>query len=189
MMPLFSRQKTSARIDFLQVTQVARSKPWSALRALTHTDNTQTNGFCATLYYLFEASCSNNSIGTKKRATLLLREQQGSPDDEDQWCNEAMDAFERHCAFQSDLLAQSGSGVQSDCEGMFEFELQPYVDRRSERMGEHDYWACIAGNSQSAILWCGKAHSSSFRPPRIACQTGARGDPWFLHFVLSHGLL
>ena len=62
------------------------------------------------------------------RNEVLLREQQGSPDDEDQWCNDAMDAFVGHRAFQSDLLAQSGSDVQSDSKGMFEFQLQPYVD-------------------------------------------------------------
>ena len=46
-----------------------------------------------------------------------------------------MDAFEHQREFQTHLLTQSGCGVQPDFESMFEFELQPFVDQRGDKMG------------------------------------------------------
>ena len=46
-----------------------------------------------------------------------------------------MDRFERQRAFQTHLLQQTGGGLDANTEGVFEFELQPYVDRLSNRLG------------------------------------------------------
>ena len=54
--------------------------------------------------------------------------------DEDDLCNEALERFERQRAFQTRLLQQSGVGLDSSV-GTFEFDLQPFVDRQSSRMG------------------------------------------------------
>jgi len=54
--------------------------------------------------------------------------------DEDELCQNAMDQFERQRAFQTQLLEQSGGGLDSAV-GTFDIELQPYVDRQSSRMG------------------------------------------------------
>ena len=61
-----------------------------------------------------------------------------SPDemaDSDEICEEALDRFERQRAFQTHLLQQTGGGLDANTEGVFEFELQPYVDRLSNRLG------------------------------------------------------
>ena len=55
--------------------------------------------------------------------------------DEDEICQEALDRFERQRAFQTQLLQQSGGGVDASAEGAFEFESGNYVDRISPRMG------------------------------------------------------
>ena len=50
-----------------------------------------------------------------------------------------MDDFERQRAFQTQLLQQSGGGIDPQTPvGTFEFELQPYVNRTSDRMGVHE---------------------------------------------------
>jgi len=54
--------------------------------------------------------------------------------DEDEVCEDALDRFERQRAFQTNLLEQSGGGLDTSV-GTFDFELQPYVDRLSSRMG------------------------------------------------------
>jgi len=57
-------------------------------------------------------------------------------DSEDEVCNEVMDRFERQRAFQSQLLQQSGGGLDPQTPvGTFEFDLEPSVDRQSSRMG------------------------------------------------------
>ena len=58
-----------------------------------------------------------------------------SDEEEDALCNEAMDNFERQRAFQSRLIQQSGGAMNTRSTGTFEFELEPYVDRRSNHMG------------------------------------------------------
>ena len=55
--------------------------------------------------------------------------------DEDDICQEALDRFERQRAFQTQLLQQSGGGLDTNTEGAFEFELERFVDRRSDRLG------------------------------------------------------
>ena len=58
-------------------------------------------------------------------------------DEEDQWCNQALDDFERQRAFQTQLLQQSGGGLDPKTPvGTFEFDLDPYVNRTGARMGE-----------------------------------------------------
>ena len=60
-------------------------------------------------------------------------------EEEDLWCNQAMDNFDRQRAFQSQLLEQSGGGIDPETPiGTFEFDLQPYVNRTSDRMGVHE---------------------------------------------------
>ena len=54
--------------------------------------------------------------------------------DEDDLCNDLLDHLERQHAFQTNLLQQSG-GALDGAQGAFEFELDPYVDRLSSRMG------------------------------------------------------
>ena len=58
-----------------------------------------------------------------------------SDEEEDASCNEAMDNFERQRAFQSRLIQQSGGAMNTRSTGTFEFELEPYVDRRSNYTG------------------------------------------------------
>ena len=55
--------------------------------------------------------------------------------DSDEICEEALDRFERQRTFQTHLLQQTGGGLDASAEGVFEFELQPYVDRLSNRLG------------------------------------------------------
>ena len=55
-------------------------------------------------------------------------------DDDDEVCQNVLDRFERQRAFQTQLLEQSGGGLDA-LAGTFDFELQPYVDRQSSRLG------------------------------------------------------
>ena len=55
-------------------------------------------------------------------------------DDDDEVCQNVLDRFERQRAFQTQLLEQSGGGLDASA-GTFDFELQPYVDRQSSRLG------------------------------------------------------
>jgi len=64
---------------------------------------------------------------------LACREVLGESDSDD-LCHEALDRLERQWAFQTKLLEQSGGGLNASA-GTFEFDLQPYVDRQSRRMG------------------------------------------------------
>ena len=60
-------------------------------------------------------------------------------EEEDLWCIQAMDDFDRQRAFQTQLLEQSGGGIDPETPvGTFEFDLQPYVNRTSDRMGVHE---------------------------------------------------
>ena len=55
--------------------------------------------------------------------------------EEDDLCNDLLDRLERQHQFQTNLLQQSGAGGLDASMGTFDFELQPYVDRLSNRMG------------------------------------------------------
>ena len=69
-----------------------------------------------------------------EETNLLCSEELGD-NEEDDICQEALDRFERQRAFQTNLLEQSGGGLDTSAEGAFEFKLDNYVDRRSTRMG------------------------------------------------------
>ena len=67
---------------------------------------------------------------------LALEELERQYEAEDQWCNQALDDYERQRAFQTQLLQQSGGGLDPKTPvGTFEFDLDPLVDRTSARMG------------------------------------------------------
>ena len=60
-------------------------------------------------------------------------------DDEDEVCQKnVLDRFERQRAFQTKLLEQSGGGLDASV-GTFDFELQPFVDRQSSRLGVREH--------------------------------------------------
>ena len=65
--------------------------------------------------------------------SLTCEEILGESDDDDA-CHEALDRFERQRAFQTQLLQQSGGGLDSSV-GAFDFETTNVVDRQSTRMG------------------------------------------------------
>ena len=65
----------------------------------------------------------------------LLCPEEMTCSDEDDICEEALDRFERQRAFQTQLLEQSGGGLDTNEEGAFDFELERFVDRRSQRLG------------------------------------------------------
>ena len=64
---------------------------------------------------------------------LLCQEEMGDSEEDDLY-NDLLDHLERQHAFQTHLLQQSG-GALGDAQGILEFELDPYVDRLSSRMG------------------------------------------------------
>ena len=56
--------------------------------------------------------------------------------EEDDLCNDLLDHLERQHAFQTQLLEQSGAGgLDPNEEGAFDFELERFVDWRSDRLG------------------------------------------------------
>ena len=77
----------------------------------------------------------DTSNSEKEEETTLLTPEEMAGPNEDDLCQEALDRFERQRAFQTHLLQQSGAGGLADSGGTFEFELQPFVDRLSTRMG------------------------------------------------------
>ena len=64
-----------------------------------------------------------------------LLTQEEMPDSDDDLCHEAMDHLERQQAFQTHLLEQSGGGLDTSAIGVFEFDIDGFVDRRSTRKG------------------------------------------------------
>ena len=64
-----------------------------------------------------------------------LLTQEEMPDSDDDLCHEAMDHLERQQAFETHLLEQSGGGLDTSAIGVFEFDIDGFVDRRSTRMG------------------------------------------------------
>ena len=65
----------------------------------------------------------------------LLRTEEMADSDEDEICQEVLERFERQHQFQTNLLQQSGAGGLDASGGTFDFELQPYVDRLTNRLG------------------------------------------------------
>ena len=55
--------------------------------------------------------------------------------EEDDLCNDLLARLERQHAFQTNLLVGLKGGALDEAQGAFEFELDPYVDRLSSRMG------------------------------------------------------
>ena len=55
--------------------------------------------------------------------------------EEDDLCNDLLTRLERQHAFQTNLLVGLKGGALDEAQGAFEFELDPYVDRLSSRMG------------------------------------------------------
>ena len=71
--------------------------------------------------------------GLETTSDLLCHGEMGDSE-EDDLCNDLLDHLERQHVFQTNLLEQSG-GALDNAQGAFEFELDPYVDRLSRRMG------------------------------------------------------
>jgi len=65
---------------------------------------------------------------------LAPEEEEMGDSEEDEICQEVLDRFERQHQFQTELL-QEGGGALGEAQGTFDFEVQPYVDRLSSRMG------------------------------------------------------
>ena len=80
-----------------------------------------------------------NTLDSEREGTpsQCLEEELGDSD-EDDICQEALDRFERQRTFQTQLLRQSGGGLDTSAEGALEFQVGNYVDRRSTRMGVHE---------------------------------------------------
>ena len=74
--------------------------------------------------------------GLSRHESLQLLGLAMSDDDEDY--NDLMDQLERQHQFQTHLLEQSGGGLDTSAIGVFEFDIDPFVDRRSTRMGVHE---------------------------------------------------
>ena len=86
-----------------------------------------------------EAEAGPSGVPSHEILTLLGLDTSDSEilgdSEEDDLCQEVVESFERQRAFQTQLLQQSGGGALDDAEGTFDFELDPYVDRQSSRMG------------------------------------------------------
>ena len=91
------------------------------------------------------------SDSEKEETNLLCPEEMGDNEEDDDLYNDLLDHLERQHAFQTRLLQQSGAGDLDTSigtthllqqrgaggldEGTFDFELQPFVNRTSRRMG------------------------------------------------------
>ena len=76
----------------------------------------------------------DTSDSEKEEDTNLLCPEEMGDNEEDDLCNDLLDHLERQHEFQTQLLQQSGGGMDG-AQGAFEFELDHYVDRLSNRMG------------------------------------------------------
>ena len=86
------------------------------------------------------------SDSEKEETNLLCPEEMGDNEEDDDLYNDLLDHLERQHAFQTRLLQESGAGdldtsigtthlLQQTGAGTFDFELQPFVNRTSRRMG------------------------------------------------------
>ena len=70
---------------------------------------------------------------------LALEELERQYEAEDQWCNQALDDYERQRSFQTQLLQQSGGGLDpKPSVGTFEFDLEPLMERTSAHLGARE---------------------------------------------------
>ena len=70
---------------------------------------------------------------------LALEELERQYMEEDQWCNQALDDYERQRTFQTQLLEQSGGGLDPKTPvGTFEFDLEPLMERTSAHLGARE---------------------------------------------------
>ena len=76
---------------------------------------------------------TSDSEEEETTSDLLCPEEMGDSE-EDDLCNDLLDHLQRQHAFQTNLLQQSG-GALDEARGAFDFEVQPFVDRLSSRMG------------------------------------------------------
>ena len=65
----------------------------------------------------------NTSDSEKEDTPSQCLEEELGDSDEDEVCQEALDRFEWQCAFQTQLLQQSGGGMGASAEGAFEFDF------------------------------------------------------------------
>ena len=87
----------------------------------------------------FTSPCHLKRNSNPVQADDQDEEEEETVEEEDLWCKQAMDDFERQRTFQTQLLEQSGGGIDPETPiGTFEFDLQPYVNRTSDRMGVHE---------------------------------------------------
>ena len=77
---------------------------------------------------------SEDNPPNPEEPSLTCHEEDWGESDDDDACREALDRFERQRAFQTQLLQQSGGGL-NDSGGAFDFELERFVERQSSRMG------------------------------------------------------
>ena len=87
------------------------------------------------LTLLHTSASENDETAANSSDEPLVANEEMADSDEDDICQEALDRFERQRAFQTQLLQQSGGGMDASAEGAFEFKLDNYVNRRSTRMG------------------------------------------------------
>ena len=92
-----------------------------------------TEEILALLYLTTSDSEKEETAANSSDEPLLCSKEMGDSE-EDEICQDALDRFERQRAFQTNLLEQSGGGLDTSV-GTFDFELQPFVDHLSSRMG------------------------------------------------------